>query len=262
MALGKIPRFSPSFSPAELFVAARYLAQPGEDDPTIEKFEHEFAAFLGCDHAIMVPSARFGFSLLLAGMGLEPGDEVILPALTYWAIPAMALAMGIRPVFADIGLRSHVIDPESFEAKITPKTKAVVPTHLFGTPCDMGAINAIGAKHGVRVIEDTAQATGARYRGNRVGGLGDAAYFTFGLTKNMTTLSGAMVATSDASLAAYVRDQMSGCTPAPLKNALKETLTGTAMMFAMSTPRVLNLSMNETWVQTKTGFKPRQRTER
>ncbi len=232
MALGKIPRFSPSFSPAELFVVARTLAKSNEDIPTIERFEHEFAHYIGFDHAVMVPSARFGFSLLLAGLGLKPDDEVIMPALTYWAIPAMALAMGVRPVFADIGLNTHVLDPESFEARITDKTKAVVPTHLFGTPCDMDAINAIAQKHGIKVIEDTAQATGARYKGKRVGGLGDAAYFTFGLTKNMTTLSGAMVATSDADLARYLREQMDACTPAPLKNAMKETLTGTAMMVA------------------------------
>ena len=134
MALGKIPRFSPSFSPAELFVVARTLAKSNEDIPTIERFEHEFAHYIGFDHAVMVPSARFGFSLLLAGLGLKPDDEVIMPALTYWAIPAMALAMGVRPVFADIGLNTHVLDPESFEARITDKTKAVVPTHLFGTP--------------------------------------------------------------------------------------------------------------------------------
>jgi dTDP-4-amino-4,6-dideoxygalactose transaminase len=138
----------------------------------------------------------------------------------------------VTPVFADVVLTSHVLDPAAFEAAITPKTKAVVPTHLYGTPCDMGAIVAIAKKHGVKVIEDCAQSTGARYKGVRVGNLGDAAYYTFGLTKNITTLSGAMITTDDDAVAKFVRGEIDASSPAQLKKAAKEAVTGVAMMVA------------------------------
>ena len=232
MAFGKIPRFSPSFSAVEALTAARYLARDGDDGPVVEKFEKAFAGMIGAEHAVMVPSARYGFHLLLQGWGIGAGDEVIMPALTYFAIPALAVATGATPVFADVGLRSHVLDPESFRAAITPKTKAVVPTHLFGTPCDMAAINAIAAEHGIKVIEDVAQATGSRYQGAMAGSLGDAAYYTFGLTKNITTLSGAMITTNDADLASSVRSTMERATYGQRRASAKEALTGAAMMVA------------------------------
>lgn len=231
-AFGKIPRFSPSFSVAELAVVAKNLVNQGDESEQVRAFEQAFAAYIGADHAVMVPSARYGFHLLLKGWGFGPGDQVIVPALTYFAIPALAEATGIKPVFADIGRNTHVLDPEAFRAAITPDTKAVVPTHLFGTPCDMKAIRAIADQHGIKVIEDVAQATGARFQGQRVGSFGDAAYYTFGLTKNITTLSGAMITTNDASLAASVRAEIDSGTPARLRDRAKEALTGTAMMVA------------------------------
>ncbi|MES2644162.1 MAG: DegT/DnrJ/EryC1/StrS family aminotransferase [Myxococcota bacterium] len=232
MYFGRIPRFSPSFSPAEALIAARFLAVPPEDEPAVRGFEKEFASYIGAKHAIMTPSARYAFYLLLRAMGIGPGDEVIIPGLTYFAIPSMAVTAGVRPVFADIGLTSHVLDPAEFEKAITPKTKAVVPTHLYGTPCDMDAINAIAKKHGIKVIEDCAQSTGAKYKGIRVGNLGDAAYYTFGLTKNITTLSGAMITTNDDAVAKFVRNEIDTSTPADFKKARKEAVTGVAMMIA------------------------------
>ena len=205
MPFGRIPRFSPSFTPAEALLSARYLLREGPDDEVVTKFEQEFASYIGARHAVMVPSARYGFYLLLRALGIGEGDEVIVPAMTYFAIPAMVPLTGAKPVFADIGLRTHVLDPEAFEAAITERTKAVVPTHLFGTPCDMDAINAIAKRHNITVIEDCAQSTGARYKMRRVGNLGDCAYYTFGLTKNITTLSGAMITTDDAAVADSVR---------------------------------------------------------
>jgi dTDP-4-amino-4,6-dideoxygalactose transaminase len=232
MYLGKIPRFSPSFSPAEALIAARYLVVPPEDEPAVRGFEKEFASYIGAKHAVMTPSARYAFYLLLRAMGIGEGDEVVIPGLTYFAIPSMAVTAGVRPVFADVGLTSHVLDPAAFEAAITPRTKAVVPTHLYGTPCDMDAINTIAKKHGIKVIEDCAQSTGARYKNVRVGNLGDAAYYTFGLTKNITTLSGAMITTNDDAVAAWCRKEIDSSTPAGLKKAAKEAVTGVAMMVA------------------------------
>jgi dTDP-4-amino-4,6-dideoxygalactose transaminase len=136
-----------------------------------------------------------------------------------------------------------VLDPAEFEKAITPRTKAVVPTHLYGTPCDMDAILAIARKHGIKVIEDCAQSTGARYRGIRVGNLGDAAYYTFGLTKNITTLSGAMITTNDDAIARYCREQIDTSTPAELKKAAKEAVTGLAMMVATN-PKVYPFTLH------------------
>ncbi len=237
MPFGRIPRFSPSFTPREALLSARYLLRDGPDDEVVGRFEKEFASYIGARHAVMVPSARYGFYLLLRAMGIGEGDEVIVPALTYFAIPAMVPLTGARPVFADIGLRTHVLDPAAFAAAITPRTKAVVPTHLFGTPCDMDAINAIAEKHGVAVIEDCAQSTGARYKHKRVGGLGDAAYYTFGLTKNITTLSGAMITTDDPAIARSVRAAIDAGDYGDKGKLAKEVVTGLAM-WAATHPRL------------------------
>ena len=232
MAFGRIPRFSPSFSPREALTAAKYLLREGPDDEIVGRWEREFAEYIGAKHAVMVPSARYGFYLLLRALGVGEGDEVIVPGLTYFAIPAMVPLTGATPVFADVGLHSHVLDPEAFRAAITERTKVVVPTHLFGTPCDMDAIGAIAKEHGVQVIEDCAQSTGARYKGVRVGHLGDHAYYTFGLTKNITTLSGAMITTDDPAVAESVRSTIAQGGYTPKKKAAKEALTGLAMWAA------------------------------
>ena len=165
MAFGKIPRFSPSFSWREAAISAKEVLLPDQSDEKVRRFEHQFASYIGAKYAVMVPSARYGFYLLLSALGVGEGDEVIIPALTYYAIPAMAPLTGAKVVLADIGLNSHVLDPDAFEAAITERTKAVVPTHLFGTPCDMGRINEIAKKHGIKVIEDCAQSTGGRFNG-------------------------------------------------------------------------------------------------
>ncbi len=232
MYSGRIPRFSPSFSPREALVTARTLVSKPDDATEVARFERTFADFIGAKHAIMTPSARYAFYLLLQAMGIGADDEVVIPGLTYFAIPSIAVTAGVRPVFADTGLTSHVLDPAAFEAAITPRTKAVVPTHLYGTPCDMDAILAIARKHGIRVIEDCAQSTGARYKGQRVGNLGDAAYYTFGLTKNITTLSGAMITTNDDAVAAFCREAMDTSAYGDLQKAVKEAATGLAMMVA------------------------------
>lgn len=243
MYFGRIPRFSPSFSAKEALISARMLALQPEDRPTVEAFETAFARYVGAKHAVMTPSARYAFYLLLRAHGIGEGDEVVMPGLTYFAIPSIAVTAGVRPVFADVGLHTHVLDPAAFEAAITPRTRAVVPTHLYGTPCDMDAIVAIARKHGIRVIEDCAQSTGARYKGTRVGHLGDAAYYTFGLTKNITSLTGAMLTTDDDAVAAWCREQIDSSTPAAMGRNVKETLTGIAMRIATH-PMVYPLTLD------------------
>jgi perosamine synthetase len=230
----RIPRFSPSFSPREFLHASAALIRGGDatDTEKVAEWETRFAEWIGSKHAVMLPSARYGFYLLLEALGVGPGDEVIIPGLTYFAIPAMVPLLGAKPVFADIGLRTHVLDPDAFEAAITPRTKAVVPTHLFGTPCDMDRIRTIARRHGIAVIEDCAQSNGARYKGERVGHIGDHAYYTFGLTKNMTTLSGAMITTDDAKVAAHAHSCVESAGKIDKKRLWKESLTGAAMWAA------------------------------
>ena len=232
MAFGKIPRFSPSFSPAEAWICTKHLFGMGDGEDAIGEFEHAFAEYIGAKHGVMVPSARYGLYLLLEALGIEEGDEIIIPALTYFAIPAMVELLGAKPVFADIGLQTHVLDVEAFEDAISDRTRAVIPTHLFGTPCDMDAINAIASQHNIAVIEDCAQSTGARYKGNRVGALGGHAYYTFGLTKNITTLSGAMITTDDDAVAEHVRTQIQNSGQSKAGKSIKEALTGCAMYLA------------------------------
>ena len=232
MAFGKIPRFSPSFSPSEAWICATHLLGMGGNENLVEQFENRFASYIGAKHGVMVPSARYGLFLLLNGLDIGEGDEVIVPGLTYFAIPAMVELAGAKPVFADIGLHTHVLDPESFRAAITEKTRAVIPTHLFGTPCDMDAINEIAAEHGIEVIEDCAQSTGARYKGKKVGSIGGHAYYTFGLTKNITTLSGAMVTTDNDEVANRIRSTINASGKADVWKAAKEAVTGCAMFVA------------------------------
>lgn len=223
-----IPRFSPTFSPIELRAALRSAAGGGAG--TVEAFEAAFAQYIGVPHAVMAPSARVGLFLLLEAWGFSPGDEILIPSLTYFAIPSVVLAAGLRPVFVDVGRDTFVIDPEDLEGKIGPRSRAIIPTHLYGLPCDMAAVGDVARRHGLKVIEDVAQATGARFGGQPVGRFGDAAYYTFGLTKNITTLKGAMVTTGDAEIAAKVRDRVTAGERLGSRPLLKEAAVGTAMM--------------------------------
>ena len=227
-AVRSIARFSPSFGYEEARIVSSTLGS-GDDGARVEAFERAFAEATGTAHAVMVPSGRFGCFLALEALGIGAGDEVILPALTYFAVAAMVDLLGAVPVFADVGERTHVLDPASVEARITPRTRAIVATHLYGTPCDMDALGAIARRSHVRIIEDCCQAAGARHRGRTVGGIGAAGFYTFGLTKNMTSLVGGMIATHDRRIADHARDRMAATTFVPRRRLLKEAVTGAAM---------------------------------
>lgn len=223
-----IPRFSPTFSPRELRAAVRSFLPAATVH--VADFERAFADYIGVGHAVMVPSARMGVYLLLQAWGIKPGDEVLLPSLTYFSVPSIMVSLGVKPVFVDVGRNSYLMDPADLERKITSRSVAAVPTHLYGLPCDMDPILAICRKSGLKVIEDVAQATGARYKGQRVGSFGDASYYTFGLTKNITTLQGGMLTTSDDALAAKLREITHSHTPLAKKPLVKDTMVGAAMM--------------------------------
>lgn len=239
----RIPRFSPSFSLHELRASLGWLST-GQDDGTVATFERAFADYIGARHGIMVASARMAAWLILKGWGLKPGDEVLLPGLTYFSIPSILIAFGVTPVFVDIDPDTYLMDPADLERKITDRSRAVVPTHLYGFPCPMDPILKIAWSHNLKVLEDCAQATGARYHGKRLGSFGDATYYTFGLTKNITTLRGGMITTDDDALASFLRETLASHTALPLEPLLKEVAIGTAMMVATD-PRIYPWTLHQ-----------------
>lgn len=171
----------------------------------ITDFEKAFAEFCGVRHAVAVNNGTTALHLALVAMGVGPGDEVIVPDLTYIASANAVRYCGATPVFADNERRTFNLDPVAFEARITPRTKAVMPVHLYGHPVDMEPIVELARASGIHVIEDAAEAVGATYRGRRVGGLGDCATFSFFGNKIITTGEGGMVTTDDDGLAERLR---------------------------------------------------------
>ena len=178
-----------------------------------EQFESEFAAYCGVKHAIGCANGLDALKLVIKAMGIGPGDEVIAPANTYIASLIAISANGATPVLVEPDINTYLIDPSKIEEKITPRTKAIMVVHLYGRVCEMDAVNAIAKRRGLKVIEDCAQAHGAFGGGGlesgdlrRVGGLGDAAGFSFYPGKNLGCLGdGGAVTTNDDELAKRVR---------------------------------------------------------
>ena len=166
----------------------------------ISAFEKEFAHYIGVKHTVVVPSARIGLSILLDSLGYHKGDEVILAAYNYHVIPALIKLKGLKPVFVDIDPYAWNINTSSIEKCITPKTRFLIATHLFGQACDMKKIIHICRKNNITLIEDVAHSCGAEYRGTKLGSLGDAAYFSFGTGKALVAFGGGMLTTNDFSL--------------------------------------------------------------
>ncbi len=173
--------------------------------PFITRFEEEFAKYLGVKHAVTTTSGTTALHLALETLRIGPGDEVILPDFTMIASVFAILYTGAKPVFVDIEPDTYNIDVSLIEAKITPKTKAIMPVHIYGHSVDFDPIRAIAKKHGLIVIEDAAEAHGALYNGKKCGSLGDINCFSFYGNKILTTGEGGMVVTNDDALAARAR---------------------------------------------------------
>lgn len=172
--------------------------------PQIEAFQKAFANRLGLESATSASYGRMAFFYILKALQLPQGSEIIFPALTFWVVPEIARVAGLRPVFADIDPATFNLAPEAFERAITSQTRAVVPTHLYGLPCDMNEISAIACRHNLVVIEDCAHSLGARYCGRPVGTLGDAGFFSFQSLKPLNTYGGGMAVVRDPLLARRV----------------------------------------------------------
>jgi 8-amino-3,8-dideoxy-alpha-D-manno-octulosonate transaminase len=162
----------------------------------VAKLEKEFAAFMGVKYVLGVTSGTAALHIALTALGVGPGDEVILPAWTWHSCYTTVLMTGALPVFAEVD-ESLTIDPADLEAKITPQTKAVMAVHLFGSSADMTRVMEVARKHNVKVLEDTAQSCGAKFRGARLGSIGDIGIYSFQLHKMMTAGEGGAVVTSD-----------------------------------------------------------------
>ena len=174
--------------------------------PEVEAFEEEMAAYCGTRFAVGVASGTDALHLALLACGIKPGDEVITTPFTFIATSEAVSRCGAVPVFVDIDPRTYNIDPGKIESQINPRTKAIIPVHLYGQPADMEPVLEISRKHNLKVIEDCAQALGARYRGERVGSLGDAGCLSFFPAKNLGAYGdGGMVVTSHQGIAETVK---------------------------------------------------------
>lgn len=173
--------------------------------PRVKEFERRFADYIGVDHAVMVNSGTAAIHAALMAVDVGPGDEVIVPALTFFSTATAAIHQNAVPVFADISLDNFCMAPEDFERRITPRTKAVIPVHYFGHAAEMDAIKGIAERHDIVVIEDCAQAHGTAYKGQRVGSIGHLGTFSFFATKHMTTGEGGAITTDNAEWAERMR---------------------------------------------------------
>ena len=172
--------------------------------PKNQELEQQFAAYVGCKHAVALSSATGGMHITLLALGIGPGDEVITPSQTWVSTANMICLLGATPVFVDVDRDTLMTDAVAIEAAITPRTKAIIPVHYAGAAFDLDPLYALADKHGIAVIEDAAHSAGTRYRGRAIGAQGTA-IFSFHAIKNMTCAEGAMFVTDDQKLADRVR---------------------------------------------------------
>jgi len=209
--------------------------------PALEEFEARFPERLGGGHAVSTSYGRMAFYHLLKAMDLPPGSEVVFPALTFWVMPELARTAGLRPVFADVDPVTFTMDPEALARAISPATRVVVPTHLYGLPCDMEPILAIARRHGLKVIEDCAHVLGTKYRGQPTGTFGDAAIFSLHTLKPLNAYGGGVAYTRDAALADAVRAQIAALPWPGVKRVDNRLLIGRLQRF-FTAPLVFTLT--------------------
>jgi len=164
------------------------------------EFEQAFADWCGAKYGISTANGTTALHVALAALGIGPGDEVIVPSYSFIASSMCVAQAGAIPVFCDTRRKDHTIDPKAIEAKITRRTRGIIPVHLFGNPCDMDAIVEIARRHNLRIIEDTSQAYGAMYKGRRCGTIGDIGAFSLQQSKHITTGDGGLTISDDDEL--------------------------------------------------------------
>lgn len=196
-----IPRRWAHIEPGEYAAVHQWMKEkPGPGDGAIREWEDRIASFLGVSGAAAVNSGRQGLRIVLERLGIASGDEMIVPAYTLGEMLPFVQSLGVKLVPADIDPATFNITPASVAARITEKTKAILALHIFGTPCDIEGIMALAAERGLLVIEDCAHALGATVNGRPVGSFGDAAFFSFEVTKMVNTYGGGIVVAKDTSI--------------------------------------------------------------
>ncbi|CPR14128.1 UDP-4-amino-4-deoxy-L-arabinose aminotransferase [Brenneria goodwinii] len=200
-----LPFSRPSLGEREL-AAVKAVFESGwiTTGPKCAELERAFCRLTGNQHAIAVSSATAGMHVTLTALGLQPGEEVITPSLTWVSTINIISLLGATPVMIDVDRDTLMVTPEAIEAAITPRTRAIIPVHYAGAPADLDAIRAVGERYGIAVIEDAAHAAGAFYKGRHVGDRGTA-IFSFHAIKNMSCAEGGLVVTDDAGLAERIR---------------------------------------------------------
>jgi len=173
--------------------------------PRVAAFEKAFRDYVGTNHAVAVSSCTAALHLAMVAIGLKPGDEVIVPAMTFAATANAVIHAGGRPVLADVDRRTMCLDAEDVARRVTPRTRAIIPVHFAGRPCDMDALGGVAGRHGLKIIEDCAHAIETLYGGRHAGTLGDIGTFSFYVTKNVVTGEGGMATTADPAWAARIK---------------------------------------------------------
>jgi dTDP-4-amino-4,6-dideoxygalactose transaminase len=193
-----IPFHRPSIGKEEMDAVQKVLASGWlTTGPVTMEFEKQFAAYVGCKHALAVTSCTAALQLALDAIGLKEGDEVLVPSCTFTATAEVVTYFGARPVLCDSLPGGFNIDPADAERRVTSRTRAIIPVHLAGEPCDMDAIQAMADRHNLRVIEDAAHTLPASFRGKQVGTISEMTAFSFYTTKTITTGEGGMLVTDN-----------------------------------------------------------------
>jgi UDP-4-amino-4-deoxy-L-arabinose-oxoglutarate aminotransferase len=196
-----LPFTRPSITEAEIREVSEVLRSGWiTSGPRVAAFEKEFSAYVSAPFGIAVTSGTAGFHILLQALGIGPGHDVITPSLTWPSPVNMLVQMGAHPVFADVDRRTFQLDPASVEQVLTPQTKAIIPVHFSGQPCDLDALRSLCEKHELILIEDAAHAVGTEYRGQRIGSGKNPAVFSFHAIKNLTTGEGGLITVSEEKL--------------------------------------------------------------
>ncbi|WP_028059329.1 DegT/DnrJ/EryC1/StrS family aminotransferase [Candidatus Solirubrobacter pratensis] len=202
----QVPFAKPKFFGGEAEALAEVIASGWvSQGPRVQAFENAFAARVGAEHAIATTNCTTALHLALYASGVGPGDEVIVPSLSFIATANAVWHCGATPVFADVEPLTYNLDPVAAERAITPRTKAIMPVHQIGLPADMDGFFAIGERHGVKIIEDAACAIGATYKGRPIGSLESPACFSLHPRKVITSGEGGMITTNDGALADRLR---------------------------------------------------------
>jgi len=230
--------------------------------PHIAEFEQEFRKVLGGRGHVRAVSTEYGrmaLYFILKALNIPAGSEIIVPALTFWVVPEITRVAGLKPVFADIDPHTFTLDPKAAERAITPNTRAILPTHLYGMSCDMAPIMALARKHSLKVIEDCAHSLGTTCNGQPAGTFGDGSFFSFQAFKPLNTYGGGLAWVRDADLAKKVWE-FADAEQWPSEKRVESILRAGWWQHTFIRPRVFTLSLFPIWyVASFTGSKPEEK---